>query len=60
MKFEPLLSKLLQFLDIQGVYFSLIYLHAIVTFYTYLLDMSCNEMVTMAWNVDIMFQQYLY
>ena len=43
-----------------GVYFRLIYLHAVVTFYTYLLGISSDEIVTMAWNVDIMFLQYLY
>ena len=63
MKFEPLFLKLLQFLDIQGsVSDSNIYciLHAVVTFYTYLLGISSDEMVIMAWNVDIMFLQYLY
>ena len=48
MKFEPLLFKLLQFLDIQGVYFRFKYLHAVVTFYTYLLGISSDEMVIMA------------
>ena len=59
MKFEPLFLKLLQFLDIQ-VYFRLKYLHAVVTFYNYLLGISSDEMVIMVWNVDIMFLQYLY
>ena len=43
-----------------GVYFRLKYLNAVVTFYTYLLDISSNKMVIMAWNVDVMFLQYLY
>ena len=43
-----------------GVYFRLKYLHAVVTFYTYLLGISSDEMVIMAWNVEIMFLQYLY
>ena len=54
-KLEPLYFKLLQFLDIQ-----VSNLHAVVTFYTYLLGISSDEMVIMAWNVDIMFLQYLY
>ena len=57
MKFEPLFLKLLQFL---GFYFRLKYLHAVVTFYTYLQGISSDEMVIMAWNEDIMFLQYLY
>ena len=60
MKFEQLFVKLLQCLDIQGVFFRLKYLHAVVTFYNYFLGISCDEMVIMAWNVDIMFLQYLY
>ena len=43
-----------------GVYFRHKYLHAVVTFYTYLLGISSDEMVIMAYNVDIMFLQYLY
>ena len=43
-----------------GVHFRLKYLHAVVTFYTYLLGISSDEMVIKAWNVDIMFLQYLY
>ena len=43
-----------------GVYFRLKYSHAVVTFYTHLLGISSDEMVIMAWNVDIMFLQYLY
>ena len=43
-----------------GVYFRQEYLHAVVTFYTYFLDISSDEMVIMVWNVDIMFLQYLY
>ena len=42
-----------------GVYFRLKYLRAAVIFYTYLLGNSSAEMVIMAWNVDIMFLQYL-
>ena len=38
-----------------GAYFRLKYLHAVVTFYSYLLGISPDEMVIMAWNVDIMF-----
>ena len=41
-----------------GVYFRLKYLHAVVTFYTYLLGISSDEMVIMDWNVDILFLQY--
>ena len=58
MKFEPLFLKLLQFLDIQGYIFRLKYLQAVVTFYNYLLGISSDEMLIMAWNVDIMFLQY--
>ena len=47
MKFEPLFLNKLQFLDIQRVYFRLKYLHAVVTFYTYLLGISSDEMVIM-------------
>ena len=43
-----------------GVYFMFKYLHAVVTFYTYLLEIFSDEMVIMVWNVDIMFLQYLY
>ena len=43
-----------------GVYFRLKYLHAAVTFYSYLLGISSNEMVILAWNVDIIFLQYFY
>ena len=43
-----------------GVYLRLKYLHAVVTFYTYLLGISSDEMVIRAWYVDIMFLQYLY
>ena len=43
-----------------GVYFRLIYLHAVVTFYTYLQGISSDKMVVMAWSMDIMFLQYLY
>ena len=42
-KLEPLYFKLLQFLDIQ-----VSNLHAVVTFYTYLLGISSDEMVIMA------------
>ena len=37
-----------------GVYFRLKYLHAVVTFYNYLLGISSDEMVILAWNMDIM------
>ena len=37
------------------IYLRLKYLHAVVTFYTYLPGISSDEMVIMAWNVDIMF-----
>ena len=47
-------------LQIQGVYFRFKYLHAVVTFYTYLLGISSDEMVIMVWNVNIMFLQYLF
>ena len=43
-----------------GVCFRLKYLHAVVNFYTYLLGICSDEMVIRAWNVDIMFLQYLY
>ena len=42
------------------VYFSHKYLHTVVTFYTYFLNISSDEMVTMDWNVVIMFLQYLH
>ena len=41
-------------------YFRHKYLHAAVTFYTYLLGIPSYDMVIMAWNADIMFLQYLY
>ena len=43
-----------------GFYFRLRYLHAEVTFYTYFLGISSDEIVIMAWNADIMFLQYVY
>ena len=43
-----------------GVYFRLIYLNAVVTYNTYLLGISSDEIVIMAWNVDIMFPPHLY
>ena len=59
-KFEPLLFKIIAISGYSGVYFRLKYLHAVVNFHTYLLGISSDEMVIMAWNVDIMFLQYLY
>ena len=60
MKFGPLFLKLLQFLDIQGsISDSNIYMMKWL-FYTYLLGISSDEMMIMAWNVYIMFLQYLY
>ena len=55
-----IIFKVIAISGYSGVYFRLKYLHAIVTFYTYLLGISSFEMVIMAWNVDIMFLQYLY
>ena len=60
MKFEPLFFRVIAISGYSGVYFRLKYLHAVVTFYTYLLGISSDEMVIMAWNVDIMYLQYLY
>ena len=55
-----IIFKVIAISGYSGVYFRLKYLHAVVTFYTYLLGISSDEMVIMAWNVDIMFLQYLY
>ena len=62
-KFYAVWTIILKVIAISGyseVYFRLKYLHAVVTFYTYLQGISSDEMVIMAWNVDIMFLQYLY
>ena len=50
MKFEPSFLKFLHFLDIQGSY-----LHAVMTFYTYLLGISSDKIVIIAWNGDIVY-----
>ena len=55
-----IIFKVIAISGYSGVYFRLKYLHAVVNFYTYLLGISSDEMVIMAWNVDIMFLQYLY
>ena len=55
MKFEPLFFKVIAISGYFGGYFRLKYLHTVDTFYTYLLGISSDEMVIMAWNVDIMF-----
>ena len=55
-----IIFKVIAISGYSGVYFRLKYLHAVVTFYTYLLGISSDEMVIMAWNVDIMFLKYLY
>ena len=55
-----IILKVIAISGYSGVYFRLKFLHAVATFYTYLLDISSDEMVIMAWNVDIMFLQYLY
>ena len=55
-----IIFKVIAISGYSGVYFRLKYLHAVVTFYTYLLGISSDEMVIMAWNVHIMFLQYLY
>ena len=47
--------KFLQFLDIQGSIFT-----CRSDFLHLLLGFSSHQMVIMAWNVDIMFLQYLY
>ena len=48
MKFEPFFFKVIAISGYLGVYFRFKYLHATVTFYTYLLGISSNEMVIMA------------
>ena len=55
-----IICKVIAISGYSGIYFRLKYLHAMVTFYTYLLGISSDEMVIMAWNVDIMFLHYLY
>ena len=55
-----IIFKVIAISGYSGVYFRLKYLHAVVSFYTYLLGISSHEMGIMAWNVDIMFLQYLY
>ena len=55
-----IIFKVIAISGYSGVYCRLKYLHAVVTFYTYLLGISSAEMVIMSWNVDIMFLQYLY
>ena len=54
-----IISKVIAISEYLGLYFRLKYLHAVVIFYTYLLGISSDEMVIMAWNVDIMLLQYL-
>ena len=53
-----IIFKVIAISGCSGVYFRLKYLQ--VTFYIYLLCISSGEMMIMAWNVDIMFLQYLY
>ena len=60
MKFESLFFKVIAISGYSGVYFRLNYSHAVFTFHTYLLGISSDKMVIMAWNVDIIFLQYLY
>ena len=55
-----IIYKVIAISGYSGVFFWLKYLHAVVTFYTYLLGISSHDMVIMAWTVDIMFLQYLY
>ena len=55
-----IIFKVIAIYGYSGVYFRLKYLHAVVTFCTYLLGISSDEMMIMAWNVDIMVLQYLY
>ena len=55
-----IIFKVIAMSGYSGVYFRLKNLHAVMTFYTYLLGIFSDEMVIMAWNVDIMFLQYLY
>ena len=57
-KFYEVWTIIFKVIAISG--YSGVYLHAVMTFYTYLLWISSDEMVIMAWNVDIMFLQYLY
>ena len=55
-----IIFKVIAISGYSGVYFRLKYLHAVVTIYTYLLGISSDDIAIMAWNVDIMFLQYLY
>ena len=55
-----IILKIIAVSGYSGVYFRLKYLHALATSYTHLLGISSDEMVIMAWNVDIVFLQYLY
>ena len=62
-KFYEVCTIIFKVIAISGyseIDFRLFYLHYVVTFYTYLLGISSDEMVIMAWNVDIMFLQYSY
>ena len=47
MKFEPLVSSYCDFYILRGLKIVLKYLHAEVTFYTNLMDISSDEIVTM-------------
>ena len=58
-KFYEVWSIIFKVIAISG-YSGVKYLYAVVVFYTYLLGISSDEMVIMAWNVDNMFLQYLY
>ena len=55
-----IILKVIAISGYSGVYFRLKYSLAVVTFYTYLLGISSDEMVIMAWNVTIISLQYLY
>ena len=55
---RTIIFKVIAISGYSGVYFRLKYLQAVVTFYNYLLGISSDEMLIMAWNVDIMFLQY--
>ena len=55
-----IIFKVIAISGYSGVYFRLKYLHAVMTFNIYLLGISSDEMLNLAWNVDITFLQYLY
>ena len=57
-EFWTIIVKVNAICGYSGVYFRLRYLNTFETFYKYLLGISSDEMIIMAWNMDIMFLHY--